>query len=74
MGAEEREWAGTRGVCVCVCVCALGDEGRKQHYTHKRIQGLNSKFLVVSKSEPRQVLSILASPLPTLPRLVLLFP
>ena len=38
------------------------------------MQGLNSKLLVVSKSGSRQVLSILASILPTLPRPVLVSP
>ena len=63
-------------VCVCVCVCLRGMEGgQSETHTHaQRIQGLNSKPLVASKSGPRQVLSILASVLPTLPRPMLVSP
>lgn len=62
---------------MCVCVCVWGDCSGVESDTHthiRRIQGLNSKPLVAGKSGPRQVLSILASVLPTLPRPVLVSP
>lgn len=64
---------------VCVCVFGRWREKVTQIHTRARarthphthgIQRLNSKPLVASKSS-RQVLSILASPMPTQPRPVL---
>lgn len=45
-------------------------KGQTHTHTH-RTQGLNLKTLVDSKSGPRQFISILASPPPTLPRAAL---